>query len=426
MTPTPRPELRRPHAGRRLAGVCAGLADHLGLPVRSVRWAFVGATVALGAGALMYAWLWAVVPGGDTPGPSRLAPRLRSLRTRVSNRELVLAGALLAVAVLLLALRGNIAGGASWIIAFVLVCLGAALAWSELGRGDDAARPRSVVLARVVAGCGLAAVGVVLFAGRGRTLDLIVWAAGVGLLLVAAVAVVLAPVGLRMWQDLGSERAARARESERADIAAHLHDSVLQTLALIRSRAEDPEAVRRLARSQERQLRDWLYTDPASPEGSIARQVEAVAAEVEERYGRQIDAITVGDDVPGAGAAALVAATREALTNAVRHGAAPVSLYLEVAPAEIEVYVRDRGEGFDLEAVPADRHGVRESIVMRMRRHGGSARIRTGRGQGTEVRLAMPRAGARDPAARVGQDEAAGPGGHEHRSARGDDREGVR
>ncbi len=391
MTPDPRPELRRPHEGGRLAGVCAGVAEHLGQPVGRVRWVFAGGALLFGAGALLYLWLWLVVPRDDEPASRRLAPRLRQVRRRISDRELVLAGVLLGVAVLLLALRGTLTSATSWIIALVLVCLGAALAWSQFARTDDDARPRAVVLARVGAGCGLAVVGVVLFAGRGRPLDAVVWAGGVGLLIVGALAIVLAPVALRLWRDLGSERAARAREAERADIAAHLHDSVLQTLALIRSRAEDPDAVTRLARSQERQLREWLYTERSDPQESIARQVEAVAGEVEERYGRQIDAITVGDEVPGPGAAALVAATGEALTNAVRHGEAPVSLYLEVGAAGVEVYVRDRGDGFDLDAVPEDRHGVRSSIIDRMRRHGGSARIRTGAGQGTEVRLFMPR-----------------------------------
>ncbi|HMO11766.1 MAG TPA: ATP-binding protein [Actinotalea sp.] len=194
---------------------------------------------------------------------------------------------------------------------------------------------------------------------------------------------------------LSEERLARARESERADIAAHLHDSVLQTLALIRARAGDADEVSKLARAQERELRSWLYEDRPSPGTSLATQLREVVGEVEDAHSVPVEVVIVGDATPDEGSDVLLRATREALANAVRHGKPPVSLYLEIGPDAVEVYVKDRGDGFELDAVPHDRFGVRESIIGRMRRHGGSAQVRT-RAGGTEVELRLPRAGARE------------------------------
>jgi signal transduction histidine kinase len=235
-------------------------------------------------------------------------------------------------------------------------------------------------------------VGALLLIGPGRSPLELVQATLAGLAVVAGVAVVLAPLGLRLVRELGAERVARARESERADIAAHLHDSVLQTLSMIRSRAGDNEEVARLARAQERELREWLYTDRPAPGTSTADAVRQVAAEVEDLHGVAIDVVTAGDAEPDAGTEALTAAAREALSNAVVHGRPPVSLYVEVTPEQTEVFVRDRGDGFEVAAVPADRHGVRQSIIGRMDRHGGRATVRT-RAGGTEVHLVMPRKG---------------------------------
>jgi len=218
--------------------------------------------------------------------------------------------------------------------------------------------------------------------------------------LVAAIAVlagagvVLAPWGLRLWRDLDAERAARAREAERSDIAAHLHDSVLQTLALIQRRSDDPVQVARLARAQERDLRTWLYGGDAVDAGSVAAQIKAAAAEVEDRHGASIEVVVVGDRPADDRTTALVAALREAMVNAVKHGqptsSAPVQVYVEATADGVEAFVRDRGPGFELDAVPPDRLGVRESIVARMHRHGGSATVRSTAGEGTEVRLEMP------------------------------------
>ncbi|GAA4417492.1 hypothetical protein GCM10023169_13690 [Georgenia halophila] len=387
--------LRRPRRGRRLAGVCAGLAAHLRFPVLWVRLGAVVSIFFLGAGALLYVWLWLTVPVGEPTEAGRpaalgrLAPRLRDARTGSVTRDVIIAAVLLLVAVQLL--FWQVTGFGTWLLPALLVAAGAAIAWGQLAAASRGETSRGTLVVRVGAGVVLAVIGALLVVAPGRSLPEMVEATLAGLAVVAGVAVVLAPLLLRLVRELGSEREARARESERADIAAHLHDSVLQTLALIRARAQDPD-VSRLARAQERELREWLYTDRPAPGTSVADEIRQVAGEVEDVRGVPIDVVTAGDAVPDAGTEVLTAAVREALTNAVAHGRPPVSLYVEVAAEKSEVFVRDRGDGFDLATVPDDRHGVRRSIVGRMERHGGTADVRSGVG-GTEIHLVMPTKG---------------------------------
>jgi len=395
--PTGRLPLRRPRSGRRLAGVCAGVAVHLGVERRWVRLAWFVSIFALGAGALMYLWLWLTVPAGDPaeaarpPALSRLTPRLRDTRSGSVTRDAVLAAVLLLAAIQLLIWRNNGDSAVPWLMPALLVAAGAALAWGQLASANRGEATPGNVVVRVGAGVFLAVVGALLVVAPGRTVPEMIEATLGGLAILAGIAVVLAPLLLKLVRDLGAEREARARESERADIAAHLHDSVLQTLALIRARSHDDD-VARLARSQERELREWLYTDRPAPGTSTADVVRRVAGEVEDIRGVPIDVVTAGDATPDEETDVLAAATREALTNAVAHGRPPVSLYVEVTPEATEVFVRDRGEGFDLDAVPDDRHGVRRSIIDRMERHGGRARVRS-TSNGTEVHLVMPRKG---------------------------------
>ena len=204
-----------------------------------------------------------------------------------------------------------------------------------------------------------------------------------------ALGLILAPFLWRLGRNLADERAERIRSQERAEVAAHLHDSVLQTLALVQKRAGDPREVATLARRQERELRSWLFEGPASRNGdSLAAALDAVAAEVEEAHGVAIDVVTVGDhglDEPGT---ALVAATREALVNAAKFAgeAGPVAVYAEMEDGGAQVFVRDRGAGFDPESVPDDRRGVRDSIIGRMERHGGTARCARPRDRGPRWR----------------------------------------
>jgi signal transduction histidine kinase len=405
--------LRRPERGRRVGGVAAGVALHLGLSVRLVRVLFVLLTPLGGAGVLLYVFLWVTVPEGDARAvaeaarPAALSRIARPQQSEVVDRlrrmpwtEIAIGLALVAGAVALALTRSGTRIGGSWMVPVLLLVAGTALAWSQLDamqreRKAGAAR-RPVSLLRLLGGLVIAGVGVLLLVGQEADPATLIRSTVAAVAVLAGVALVLAPWWLRLIRELGDERTARARESERADIAAHLHDSVLQTLALIRSRADDPTEVARMARAQERELRAWLYDDRPAPGTSVAAALAAIVAEIEDtRTGPDGEAVTietvvVGDCEPDSATDALLQATREALLNAVRHGRPPVSLYLEVGPAEIEVFVRDRGDGFDPEAVPSDRFGVRESILGRVRRRGGRAQVVCKDGGGTEVRLQLP------------------------------------
>ncbi|NMR18967.1 ATP-binding protein [Cellulomonas fimi] len=404
----PRLPLRRPPRGRRVAGVCAGLAAHLDLPVGIVRLVLVVGALAGGAGIALYVFLWVAVPIGDPVSAaaeerpavlSRLAPRLRAEGRTIPVTDIAIGLVLLVGAGVLVAVRNGADLPLSWLAPTVILLAGTGLAWSQLDRVQrerwisraGGRTPVSVV--RLVGGLLLVGVGVLLLVGQDAPVDDLLRSATAALAVLLGALVVLAPWGLRLARELGDERAARAREAERADIAAHLHDSVLQTLALIRARADQPEEVARMARAQERELREWLYDDRSDPGTSLAAELRAVVGEVEDRRAVAIDTVVVGDRVPDADTEALLQATREALVNAVVHGRPPVSLYLEVAPDAVEVFVRDRGDGFDLDAVPSDRFGVRESILGRVRRRGGTATVTSRPERGTEVHLRVPVAG---------------------------------
>ncbi|WP_435738832.1 PspC domain-containing protein [Cellulosimicrobium sp. PMB13] len=441
--------LRRPERGRWVGGVCAGIAAHLGVPVGPVRLVMGLLGLAGGAGIALYVFWWLTIPTGDPrtardeqrpASLSRLAPRLQGRVSRMPVRDVAIGVVLLGGAGLLVALRNGVDIEVSWVIPVLIALAGAALAWSQL---DAAERGRLVSRAggrtpagvvRIAGGVVLVLVGIVLLVGQDARPSSIVRAAVASVAVLGGVAIVLAPWWLRLVRELGDERAARAREAERADIAAHLHDSVLQTLALIRARATDADTVARLARAQERELREWLYDDRPSPGTSLAAELRALVAEVEdERVGRRaealgspgsgapdgsggsagsadaagpvvVDLVVVGDCVPTQETAALLQATREALVNAVAHGAPPYSVYLEVSASAVEVFVRDRGNGFRMQDVAPDRFGVRESILGRVQRRGGTAEIISRPDWGTEVRLRVPRGAVPEPAAAPAQE----------------------
>ncbi len=393
-----RRRLERPVRGRYLGGVCAGLAEHLGLNVLHVRLAFVLASFAGGAGIAAYLFLWALTPQSlGTPPVARAVAGAVSRRANESVRNLVVGLGLLFVGGALVAQQRGVNLRLGVLIPILTVVGGAVLAWSQL---DDAERGRWLVgdtgpagrragLLRLGIGIALATIGVVVLVTQGRGFSGL-WEVGIpAVAVLAGVALVAAPWGVRLWADLRAEQAQRIRETERADIAAHLHDSVLQTLALIQRQAGDSAAVVRLARAQERELRGWLYAGPFGSQASLASAVTEVAHEVEDLHGMPIELVVTGDRPLDVGGAALVRALREALLNAVRHGAAPVSAYVEVGSESVEAFVRDHGPGFDLDAVPQDRFGVRESILGRMSRHGGAAALRRLE-QGTEVSLTLP------------------------------------
>jgi signal transduction histidine kinase len=407
--------LRRPTRGRWFAGVAAGVAAHLDVPVALVRVLFVLLAPVSGIGVVLYVFWWVTVPVGDPADAARAARP--SAFSRLARRapgepgrrwpvtDIAVGVLLLFAAAALVAVHAGVDLGLQWVLPGLVLLAGVALAWSQLdevqrGRLRDRAGGRTPVgLLRVLGGVVLAGVGVLLLVGQGtgRGVDAatLVQAVVAALAMVIGVALVLAPWWLRLVRELGDERAARARESERADIAAHLHDSVLQTLALIRAHSDEPGEVARMARAQERELREWLYDDRPAPGTSLAAALRAVVAEVEDtRSGPDgpvaIDTVVVGDHVPDADTAALLQATREALVNAVVHGRPPVSLYLEVVEGSAEVFVRDRGDGFDVDAIASDRFGVRESIVGRVRRRGGTAKVTSSPERGTEVHLVVP------------------------------------
>jgi len=239
---------------------------------------------------------------------------------------------------------------------------------------------------------------VILFNGKER-FDLLIPLAGV-LLMLAGIAIALAPWWLRIARDLVDERQARIRAEERADMASRVHDSVLQTLALIQRRAAEPQEVVKLARGQERELRAWLFDgqEPGTIKGegsTLSGGVRQIQQEVETQHRIAVDAVTVGDCELNDDLQALLGAAREATVNAAKwSGAETVSLFAEVEPDGVSIFVRDRGRGFDPAEVPADRKGLAESVHARIGRRGGSATVRSAPGEGTEVSLTMPRPAA--------------------------------
>jgi signal transduction histidine kinase len=257
---------------------------------------------------------------------------------------------------------------------------------------DSAARPGRTAAAVSRTGIGIALVIAAGFAFLQATHALSA-ARDVVLALIATVVVlgvIFAPWVLRLVRSLTEERSERIRSQERAEVAAHLHDSVLQTLALVQ-RSDDPQQVAALARRQERELRAWLAGRPAPGQAArLAPALEAAAVEIEENHGVPVEVVVVGDRELDPAVEAVVAAAREAMTNAAKFGGgSTVDVYAECTPAALQLFVRDRGPGFDPAAVPADRRGVRESIVGRMERHGGRARITSSPAGGTEVELVL-------------------------------------
>lgn len=206
-----------------------------------------------------------------------------------------------------------------------------------------------------------------------------------------AVALLFAPWWMRLIRQVSVERLERVREFERAEIAAHLHDSVLQTLTLIRKSADDPKAVASLARAQERDLRSYLYQGRRTETQSVATALQAAIAQVEDAHAVAIEVVSVGDAPTSKRLKAAVAAAKEAASNAARHGREPISVYAELTDETYEVFVRDTGPGFNVKRVPAGRLGIRESIVGRVARHGGTATVTSKVGSPTEVHLSMPR-----------------------------------
>jgi signal transduction histidine kinase len=405
--------LRRARDDRLGGGVAAGLAVRTGFDVTVVRIVFVLATLATGGLALaayVLAWLLLPMEGAD----SNIASRARTDRPGIT----LAAGLASLLAVVLLVAGAFGIGLLEWLSwPLIISAAGLVLIWRNAAADEqETMRHLAEPLAGLTGGKGrrrtivrMAVAGVLLVTGLAtitsahESFALLRPLGGV-LLVIAAIVVVLGPWWLGIARGLVVERQARIRAEERADMAARLHDSVLQTLALIQRRASDPQQVIKLARAQERELRAWLFDGqaPGSVGGegmTLAAGIRLIQQEVEDQHGITVEAVTVGDCELDDDLAALLAAAREATVNAGKwSGADVVSLFAEVEPTEVSLFVRDRGRGFDPAAVPSDRRGLAESIHGRMARRGGSATVRSVPGEGTEVSLTMPRAaGKRQP-----------------------------
>ncbi|WP_255954147.1 ATP-binding protein [Streptomyces odontomachi] len=416
--PRPPRKLYRSSDGRWLGGVARGLAGHLGLPVIWVRIVFVGLIMADGLGSLLYAAFWFFVPlgiGGVDAGRSptmtettRDGRRRRGVR-RPDRGQVV---ALLAMVVVAMVFVGQVDLGGpvkAYLGPTVLVGAGVALVWRQADNARRARwmevgrRRRTLTLLRSAAGVllvGTGVTGMFIMQGSVEHLGSVMQAA---LAVIVGIALLAGPYLVRMMQDLSEERLMRIRAQERAEVAAHVHDSVLHTLTLIQRNADNASEVRRLARAQERDLRTWLYKPAVSSPsgeaadegpGTLAEAVRRSAAEVEDKHGVPIEVVVVGDCPLDEQLSAQMQAAREAMVNAAKYGGqgGAVQAFAEVDGKTVFVSVRDRGPGFDLDAVPADRMGVRESIIGRMQRHGGTARLRAVPDGGTEVELTMERA----------------------------------
>ncbi|MYZ38212.1 MULTISPECIES: ATP-binding protein [unclassified Streptomyces] len=409
----PARKLYRSADSRLLGGVARGLAGHLGLPVVWVRLVFLALFFSQGLGALLYAVFWIVVPlgvGGTVVESRSLFEISPDGRRRLRKPDKGQVFALIALVIGAGIFIGNVSFGRShadrYIWPLLLIGAGVVLVWRQADNARRARwtevgrRRRLFQLARTLAGVALVGLGLAVFmVVRGSAAQFGNVLTG-AIAVVAGVALLAGPWLVRMTQDLSEERLMRIRAQERAEVAAHVHDSVLHTLTLIQRNADEPGEVRRLARAQERELRAWLY----KPEGrgkdeedeptTLAEAVKRTAAEVEDYHGVPIEVVVVGDCPLDEKLAAQMQAAREAMVNAAKYGGdgGAVQVFAEVEGRTVFLSVRDRGPGFDLDAVPADRMGVRESIIGRMQRNGGTARLRSVPGGGTEVELEMERA----------------------------------
>jgi signal transduction histidine kinase len=392
-----RPRLARSRDDRLVAGVAAGIAAHVGLSPTVVRVLFVLLMPVNGLGVLLYAVFWAVLPSAAAVAPRR--------RGRIRLLPFLVLGFVLVVGSTMFNQQDPFSMSAGWLVA--LIAVGAGLIWQQSRAGSSwmaaltDARDKRIYVLRFLAGGVLVVVGVIGLLVFYSPVQGVKWAdlwkalafAGVAL---AGVVLVAAPLLWRMVTALRSEREGRIREQERAELASMVHDQVMHTLALIQRNAADPAAVQKLARGQERSLRNWLYQPTGSPNEHFAAALEQAAAEVEDTYGVAVESVVVGDRRFDEKVGALVAAAREAMVNAARHaGVKTISLYAEAEAAQLSVFVRDRGAGFDPSTLDGEhrenmRHGVRGSIIGRMARHGGEALIRSAPGEGTEVRLTLP------------------------------------
>ncbi|MGH2736585.1 MAG: ATP-binding protein [Actinomycetota bacterium] len=396
----------RSRSNRVVAGVAGGLGRRFGIDPTILRIAFGVLALAGGAGVAFYLLLWAVSDEADSEPEAEPAPS--------GGRQAVAVG-LIVTGLMLPLRRAGIWFGDALVVPLAIGALGSAVIWARSGE-DERARwtrmaarlpgnPRETLfgqrisLPRVAIGGVLIAVGMASFIAFNETL--LGSSSGIEairnilvaiVVTIAGVTLIAAPGVMRLFRTFSEERRGRIRSEERAEMAAHLHDSVLQTLALIQRARESKEMVS-LARGQERELRAWLYGQTGGIEGDLlSSAVDAMASRVEHAYQVKVEPIVVGDEQLDETLQAVVAACGEAATNAARHSQSEeVAVYIEVEPETVTAYVRDQGAGFDLDSIPQDRHGIAESIVGRIERHGGGVTITTAPGEGTEIAISVPR-----------------------------------
>ncbi len=398
----------RSREDRIFAGIAGGLAARLGRDVTFVRILLALSALLSGLGVVCYVLAWLLLPAEGAS--ETIAARAVSDRQGIT---LALALVPVLVLVLLIASALHASFASSWGPPLLLSAAGLVLVFRNaddderewlvdsakalLQLGAEPRQSHRSFMVRLGTGGLLFMIGILVIADGALSRSWLRPLAGT-LLLIAATVVLLGPWWLRLARDLVSERQARIRAEERADMAARVHDSVLQTLAMIQRSADQPLEVAKLARAQERELRSWLFEGRAP--GSLgaggvltlSAGVEQIEREVEAAHGIAVDAVTVGDSPLDDELRALLAAGREATVNAAKwSGATSVSIYVEVEPRRVSMFVRDRGAGFDTERIAGDRKGIAESIRGRMQRHGGTAVIRSVPGEGTEVELSVPR-----------------------------------
>ena len=427
--------LLRPKHGRWIAGVARGIGMHLGVHVAWVRLAFALSCFAYGAGAIAYVALWVLVPPGDpvaeaarrvrlaqsagaanaplsrgnTPYGTPRSPEpvpdnpydytglneeasgrpvsmesMRQVIDEASKPALFACAGVVLIAIALLINQLQTANGL--MLPVLLAATGVGLPWLRFNARTGQTWTTVVGVLLVFAAYALLVTQTTIEDGSVPFL----YSLCAGFALLAGVLCALVPQLVSLMRTSGRERALKEREEERADMAAHLHDGVLQTLALIQLHAAEPQQVFALARSQERELRSWLYQERTTSDRSVKAGLEEIAAQIEDTHGKPIDVVTVGDARPSAQTDALLDAAAQAMVNAVTHGGEPVSVYCEAGERQVEVFVRDHGEGFDVDAIPEGRLGIRESIMGRVRRRGGTVEIVSRPHWGTEVRMHMP------------------------------------
>jgi signal transduction histidine kinase len=411
-------QVTRRSKGRVVAGVASGIGDALQIDPVLVRLAFVVLTLASGLGAILYGLLWVMLPSQSADGQVR---RVRSLDSDTDVTRGLAFGSIVLGAVLLVRRTGVwFPDGLMW--PTVLTAAGIAMIWRRVpGTADPQERLRGVSergiaglgedvrrflfddtwsrrsMGRVAIGGVLIFLGAATFIATSGSLAALRQGFVAAVILFAGMGMLVAPWLMRLSRQATDERRERIRSEERSVMAAHLHDSVLQTLAIIQKKANNPREVMLLARRQERELRTWLYDGTAAVHDgprTLAQAIAAAADSVEADHGVVIEVVQVGDAAASDSVSALVAASREAMVNAAKHsGAAEISVFVEVEPTPsgrtAEVFVRDRGKGFDTSVIADDRHGIRDSLVQRMERVDGAARIHSEIGEGTEVQLVL-------------------------------------